>query len=181
MDENTGNPTENGNGTPSVENTKSASVFDNEQQQVINSLIKKEKEKERNSILAKLGVSSVEDAKTKIDAFEELETYKEKASKFDEYTKKVADLEGENALLKYNITNEDTKDLVKNYFAGKNETLTSENLEKLFETKPAFKEMWLGKPKVEEQKPSVSFGNSDTNDNGVDDGYANFLKNTGRF
>ena len=134
-------PTSNEEGQPQQ---KSKTEFTQEQQDKVNFLIKQE----RMNVLSKLGISSVEEGKTK--------------------------LESENAMLEVGIAS-DYKELVKNYFKGSNQDLTKESLSKFLDNNPKFKSQWINNsPSIQ----PITIGNPQPNEKPANDGYAEFKKYT---
>ena len=141
------------NGTttePKVEN-KDPETFSETQQLKVNSLIKEE----RARVLNKLGVTSIDEARAKLESANELENFKAKASEYDKASARVRELESENAMLKLGVSDE-MKDVVKNYFKGAEKELNVNNLTELFENNPTLKSQWTKQEKVVN---NVAFGN----------------------
>lgn len=145
--------------------------FTQEQQEKVNALIKQE----RDRVLGKLGISSVDEGKSKLETLKDFGTYKEKASAYDTLLSEKKELEGTNAMLNVGIS-EDMRDVVRGYFKGSNQDLTTENLNKLFQDKPKLKEQWVGK--VEQPKEVVNIGNPRQQPKDNDDLYSEFRKYT---
>ena len=144
------NSTTNAEQTAITNEPKVAEPFSELQQAKVNSLIKEEKYRYLN----KLGVNSFEEAKAQIENAKELETYKEKATKYDEAESRLKELEGENAMLKIGIS-EDMREIVKGYFKGIGKDLTKDNIEETFKTNPKLKAQWLETQNI----PNVNIGN----------------------
>lgn len=167
------NPSTNVESGTALPNPQPKVEFTPEQQEKINSLIKQE----RDRVLTKLGVNSVEEGRSKLDTYKDYDELKAKASEYDKLLTEKVELMGTNAMLSVGIA-DDMKDIVKSYFKGSGKELTTENLNKLFEEKPKLKEQWVGGtnniPKVE-----VNVGNNrETKAKETDDMYAEFRKYT---
>lgn len=160
-------PTSNEEGQPQQ---KAKTEFTQEQQEKVNFLIKQE----RMNVLTKLGISSVEEGKTKLESLKDFETYKTKAEKYDELLGQKKELESENAMLEVGIAS-DYKELVKNYFKGSNQDLTKESLSKFLDNNPKFKSQWINNsPSVQ----PITIGNPQPTEKPANDGYADFKKYT---
>lgn len=143
--------------------------FDAQQQAKLNSLLKEEREK----VLRKLGVASLEEATTKIAKANNYDTLETENKAYKEKAQKVEELVGENAMLKADIR-DDAKDIVKGYFKGIGKELNDENLKDFFEKNPTFKSQWV------KGKEHIVIGNPKSEENNDDkSGYAEFKKNAG--
>ena len=152
------------------EQTNKGVSFDAQQQAKLNSLIKEEREK----VLQKLGVASLEEAMTKLEKANKYDTLESESKSYKEKASRVEELVGENAMLKANIR-DDAKEVVKGYFKGIGKELNDENLKAFFETNPTFKTQW-----VKSERANVVVGNQKgEEDNNNKDGYQKFLNDAG--
>ena len=133
---------------PPLENEGKKIEFSKEQQDKVNSLLKEERER----IYKRLGVKNLDEVQERFSKASKADEYAEKLKRYEELETANAKLAGENAMLSLNIDVE-SQDLVVNYFKGKGEELTKENLQKLFEEKPLYKDMWVKKASVSSPEP----------------------------
>jgi len=138
--------------------------FDEKQQALLNSLLKKEKEKTLNQILSKAGVKSVD----------ELENVKEKLDKANTSREEFVKLREDLALIKNNIK-PGAVDVVKAYFKGKGKELTPETLETELKENGAIRDMW-----VSESKPTIKHVGTTPEDE-KNNSYVEFKEKVGKF